>query len=182
VAPHNLDRRSAICGAERGARPRCRHGPIVSRVRTTLDTITPGRTPDRVCARFGTSASLVSPPLGYEAGMCAVCLLWQARSAARAARRGRALRPFPGPVSSSARRSGRSAPPDRVSPEAGFGRSCAQGVGGHTPLQVSLDGEPDRVRGVRSTASDPVGGSPHRLRQAQPAKVYALPRPRHTTP
>ena len=33
---------------------------------------------------------------------------------------------------------GRVASSDRVSSEAGFGRSCAWLVGGHTPLQVAL--------------------------------------------
>jgi len=37
-------------------------------------------------------------------------------------------------------RSGRSASPDRVSSEAGSGRSCVRVVGGHTPLQVPLRG------------------------------------------
>ena len=150
-----------------GARHRIRGDPIVSPDRATPDTITPARAPDRARESVGfrlrvgagsrSSAASRSPgpvharhagthsvgsvrvPSLRQSGPVPVRVL-EARSASAQ-----------GLVGSFGCRPGGAASPDRVSLGAGLGRSCAQAVGRHTPLQVSLNGKPDRPGDVRPT-------------------------------
>ena len=61
--------------------------------------------------------------------------------------------------------SGQPAWPDRVASEVGSGRSCVRLVGGHTPLQVSLDGKPGEHEVPSWRARCPDGEASHRHRR-----------------
>ena len=73
------------------------------------------------------------------------------------------------------------APSDRVSSQAGAGRSCARVERGHTPLQVSRNGTPCGTMCLGKSARGAVRRDVSGSSKEEPAKVHALPPLSHTT-
>jgi len=179
--------RRSLCGHTR------RHMRRLARS-TSLHTITPGHGAHRIpmgpLANGEIGPRLVSPVSACRAALssrsCAIPARFERESGLVSGERAPGVVVEVGPGvgrrgGQAGRRSGRSASPGRVSLAVGPGRSCAQLAGGHTPLQVPLNGETWRLWQREVDDPDRLTTTVRRLRQAQPARVYALPTARHTS-